>query len=116
MAGSNYHNLGAIAPSDLLEVSLNLSTGVNPLVASGTGIITMCYRMLLCVNGTGITVAFSNGTGATSAITGNMALSSGALVLPFDGNPWFTTSAGQPLVIVVAGTGSVAGRLYYLQT
>lgn len=118
MPGSNYVNTGCIS-SDFLSKPFNVAcgsaTGTTTLVAGSAGQRIFVYRALLTVDGTGPTpFTFADGT---AALSGSIYMTNvGINDMPFDGNPYFQTSIGNNLNLLISGiTGHVTGTLYYTQ-
>ena len=80
-------------------------------VASISGQIIRVYKLFLVVGGV-TNLTFQDGTTALSGALPFVANSS--IALNMDGNPWFTTTAGNAFNIGNSGSGvQVSGTVYY---
>lgn len=88
------------------------TSGDNNIVAGVTAKVIKAYRLYIVVGGaTNITIK-----DGSTALTGAMPFASnGSLVLDFSGIPWYTTSAGNALVINSSAAVQVSGRVEYTQ-
>lgn len=112
----NYAGIGQkLDGNGLTKVTVNISTATTTTVVALTAAQSIrVYRMLLnfaapqtmdirsSVAGSLIGAAMTFGTG-------------GWLVLDFDGEPWFVTTAGEALTFVTTTTGLVTGTVYYVK-
>lgn len=88
--------------------------GDNVLVAAVAGQVIRVYRLILVFAGA-CTVTIYNGA-AGAALTGAMSMSQyGSIVLDFDGEPWFTTTAGLAFVANLSAGVQMSGCVYYTQ-
>jgi len=79
--------------------------------AGTAGKIIRVYKLFIVVTGAS-NITFKDG-GSTS-LSGAMALAAnGAITLDMDGNPWFTTSAGNAFNINSSAATQVSGTVYY---
>ena len=92
--------------------SINLSVTGNP-IAAVTGQIIRVYRLFLTTAAAG-TLQFTDGT---TNFTGVMTTAAGVpLVLPMDGNAYFTCGKSNPFTITIAGgAGQTSGTVYFTQ-
>lgn len=112
MPGSGYTNIGPI-DGEFTEVIINQTNAATVALVSGvSGQKTRAYRFFVSASANTATVQFLDGT---TALTGAMTLNNSGLSVSFDGNPYFTTSSGNALNMIVGGAGTVGGRLYYKQ-
>ena len=94
-----------------LSINMGTASTVNAvaLVASQK---VRAYKLLLTAAGAQI-VTIQDGS---TALTGPIQMSSAnPLVLPMDGNPWFTTSAGNALNIAMTSAVNVSGAIWFTQ-
>ncbi len=102
-----------LQPSNLLT-PLRINTaasGVTQLVAAASGQTTRVHRMKLSVAGA-VIVQIRNG--ATVLEVFNFAGAGGNVILDFDGNPWYETSANTALNINLSAAVQVDGRVEYI--
>jgi hypothetical protein len=99
----------------LTSAAVNASAaGNNALVAAVAGQIIRVYRLLIVIAAAD-TMYFRDGA-AGAALTGLMSMSQyGSIVLDHDGEPWFTTSAGNAFVLNMTAGVQASGRIYYTQ-
>ena len=98
---------GTVIKATAVSFATTTATGQ---IASVTGSYIRVYKLFLTV-ATTMTLTFEDGT---TALSGAIDVTAGTpFVLPMDGNPWFTTSAGNPFTIVSGTSGQVSGVLYY---
>jgi hypothetical protein len=98
----------------LTEVKIDTaSSGDLALVAAVAGQTTKLYRIILVAAGA-TTITFKDGA---TALTGAMTLNAGgAIVLDFDGTPWFTGSANAAFNVNSSAAVQISGRAYYVQS
>lgn len=102
------------------EVAISFSaSGDNILVAGVPQEQVRAWQLFLVVSADTI-LTFKDG--AAINLTGPIAMkANGSIVLDFvrgsreASEPWFTTSAGNALILNQTGTAQVSGRLYYTQ-
>lgn len=89
------------------------STGNNTLISAATNQIIRVFKIFFVVGGTtNITMQ----DGASTALTGAMPfVANGAFVLDNSGTPWFTSSAGNAIVLNQSGAVQISGAVYYTQ-
>jgi len=87
------------------------STAATIAAPSGvTGQIIRVYKIFLVVGGA-TNITFQDGS---TALCGALPmLANGAISLPNDGTPWFTTSSGNAFNIANSGGAQVSGIVYY---
>lgn len=109
MAGAS---MQAIDGRNLTAASISLNAS-GAIIAGSTGVILRIYRMVIN-NVTAVTVQFQDG--ATN-LSGAISLpAAGLLVLPMDGNPWFTTSPGNAFNIALGSGVQISGMVYFTAT
>ncbi len=108
---------GAPAPSSYLtgSAAINFSTsGDNIIVAPVAGQTIRAFRLFFVVGGP-VSVTIKDGTG--TALTGPMPLSTnGSLTFDLSALPWFTTSAGNVLIVNTNAAVQVSGKVDYMQS
>lgn len=88
------------------------SSGALTAIAAVTGKVIQVYKIILVAAGT-TTVTMQDGA---TALTGAMSMAVGIpLILSFDGNPWFTTTAGNAFEISNGSAIQISGIVYYTQ-
>lgn len=103
--------------SQLTEIAINCAlNGDNTIVALTAAQTIRLYGFFLMA-GAAVNVKWKDGTAGTDfhpalALLGNGA----AWMLPRDGRPWFTTTAGLALVLNLSGAFQVSGRAYYTKS
>lgn len=89
------------------------SSGDNTLVSGTTSQTVRVYRLLLTAAGN-VNVKFKDG--ASTDLTAALTLQAGgAIVLDFDTEPWFVTSAGNGFVLNLSAAVQVSGRVWYVK-
>jgi hypothetical protein len=75
------------------------------------------YRYFFRV-GTALSLTMADGLGDSGPdLTGPMPLAAGDDVVgPYDGEPWFECSPGNPFVFYLASPAQVSGRIYFTRT
>lgn len=90
-----------------------VATGANTLVAGVGGQTIRVFKLFLVVSAA-TNLTFRNGA---TDLTGAMSMAAnGTIVLDFDGEPWFVTSAGSAFVLNQSGTAQVSGAIRYRQS
>lgn len=89
------------------------SSGDNTVIAAVSSKVIKVYKVVLVFAGAAnITIK----DGSSTALTGVMSmLANGSITLDNDGQPWFTTSASNALVMNISAGVQVSGRIYYTQ-
>lgn len=88
------------------------SSGDIAAVPAVAGQIIRVYRLLLVIGGT-TNITFKDGT---TALTGALPfVVNNQLLLPFDGEPWFTTSQSGQFTINGSQAVQVSGIVYFTQ-
>jgi hypothetical protein len=88
--------------------------GDNTLVAAVALQTVRVFRLFL-VAAAAVVIKFKDGAGTD--LTGPISLGAGGgIVLDFDGEPWFKTSAGNAFILNLSGAVQVSGRIYYQQS
>ncbi len=101
---------GAAALSSA-KIDLN-AAGQTALIAGVNGQVIRVYRLVFSVS-VDTTVKLQDGN---TDLTGFLTLKSGSgLTLDFDGEPWFTGTAGNALNINQSAGAQISGRIYYKQ-
>lgn len=108
-----------LAPPTLAQTTSALidvaSAGDNTLVAATAG-QTIRIHKLFFVCDAAVNIYFRNGT-AGAALTGTMKFGAGgSMVLDFDTDPWFVTSAGNAFVVNLSGAYGIRGKLHYTKS
>lgn len=103
------------APAELTSAPVSVSAaGDNVLVAGVAAQVVRIYRLFLVFDAD--VAAFFRDGAAGAAFSGSMAmLASGSITFDFDGEPWFTGTAGNAFVLNLGGVAQVSGRIYYTQ-
>jgi hypothetical protein len=104
-----------LAPAQLSSISFDNAAAAGDAVAVGaaSGQTTKVYRLLL-VAAAATTIVFKDGS---TVLTGPMALAANeAMVLDFDGEPWFTGSLNTNFIVNSSGAVQVSGRIYFIQS
>jgi hypothetical protein len=101
------------APYEVKRASISANTsGDNTLVAAVTDKRIRVVALFMTV-GTAGTARFESGT-SDGFLTGAITLAVGTpLVLPWNPNGWFETTAGALLNMILSGTLGAAGNLHY---
>lgn len=96
--------------SETVNFTTTGSVTVVPGIASQ---LIRIFRMFLVVSAaTNLTFEDSS-----TALTGAMNMTAnGAIILDFDGEPWFVTSSGNGFVINQSGSAQISGRIYFTQS
>lgn len=90
------------------------ASGDNVLVAAVANKVVKLYKILIVLEDAADVIFYDGAAG--TALTGAMSISAGgSIVLDFDGEPWFQTSAGNALVVNLSGASQCSGRAYYRQ-
>lgn len=111
-AGSKVNtNAGAAAlTSSVLSFS---ASGDNIAITRAVGTIKV-YRLILVV-GAASNLTFKNGAG--TSLSGAIPLvANEAIVLTFDGEPWYTTTGTNNFIINSSSAVQVSGTIYYLDS
>lgn len=88
------------------------ASGDTTAVAGAGGSVVRVYRLIL-VAAAATSLTFKDGT---TALTGAMSLAANeAMILDFDGEPWFTCGNGNSFTVNSSNAVSVTGRVYYTQ-
>ena len=99
----------------ILTAAINTaSSGDNTIVAAVSGEKVQVWKIFFWVNGT---VSVTIKDGASTSLTGAMAMvAQNEFYKRLDETiPWFTTTAGNALVINLSGAIQISGRVYYTQ-
>ena len=98
--------------SAFLEQTINFATsGNNDLIPAATDKQILLFRLLIVFE-SAVTIEFRDG--ATNALTGSMTFGAGGSIsLDEEDEPWFTTTAGNALVLNLDSAVQVSGRAYY---
>ena len=93
------------------KVTVSTATTVTP-VAAATGQQVQVYKVVL-TSTAAQTVDFQDNT---TSFVAPFSLAAGVpFILPFDGQPWFTTTAGNALKVVTSAATQTTMLIYYLQ-
>lgn len=104
---------GTVDGAFITALSVNIGTAsAVPIVAAVAGQRVRLYK--LCISAAAAqTVQFQDG--ATN-LTGAITLSTGQpMVLPMDGNPWFSSSVGNALNVTLSSAVNVSGAVWFTQ-
>lgn len=102
-----------VTVTNLSEVKIDTTSSSLTLVAGVSLQTARLYRVFLTADAA-TTITFKDGaTGLTGAIS---LAAAGSFVLDLQSEPWFTTSAGNSLVLTQSGSAQLSGRAYYLQS
>lgn len=106
------NRLDAPTAPRLTAAAINAAaSGDNTLVA-GTAAQTIRAFKLWLVAAAAVSIKFKDGAGTD--LHPAIALSAGgSMLLDFDGEPWFVTSAGNGLVLNLSTAAQVSGRIHY---
>jgi len=98
-------------PIDNKQLVSAVLSGTSTLgIAAVTKTIIRVYALFVSV-ATATTIEFEDGS---TGLSGAMTLASGIpLVLPFNGYPYFVTSAGNAFNVVPGGSVQTSGTIYY---
>lgn len=103
-----------VNPTDLTEVSIDFNASGDNNIVAGTALQTVRLWGLFFVVAADVNIRFKDGAG--SNLTGLMTMfGGGSFFLPFMTRPWFTTSAGNALILNLSGAVQVSGRAYYVK-
>ena len=106
------------APAQLLNAAINFSTaGQNIIITGAAGQIIRVFRIFFVVTTSG-SITFENGGPGAGFVALSGAIpfaANGSLVLDYEGEPWFTMSAGNNFVMDTGATtpGQVSGTVYF---
>lgn len=108
-------NFNTPTTDTLTNAAINASsTGDNVIVSTQSAQTVRVFRMYFVVSAA-TTITFKSGGG--TALSGAISLlANGAIVLDFDGEPWFLTTASQAFIINQTGTAQISGTIYYTQS
>jgi hypothetical protein len=120
VGGSGSHQqvtlLGYRFTTPLSEVSINAATnGDNTIVAAVVSQSVRLYRFFLMATGGAVNVKWKNGAGTDFHPALTLLGNGSGWQLDFDTLPWFTTTAGNALILNLSGAVQVSGRAYYVQ-
>lgn len=96
------------------ETVINITaSGTTPLIAGTVDQIGRLYRVVLVAT-SAVNLTFEDDT---TPLTGPIYLGAGgSFVLDFDGEPWFTTTAGNALNLSADANAQVSGRAYWIKS
>lgn len=101
--------------SDLTEAIVDAASSGDNTIVAGTGGQTIRVFKLFFVTDAAVNATIEDGAGGN--LTGTMVLRAGAaVVLDFDGEPWFTTASGGAFVINLSSAVGIRGRVYYTKS
>lgn len=98
-----------------LLTAASISTNATAAIIAGvTGTIIRVYRLFFTITTAAGTVSFTDGT---TTFTGAMTFAAGGgLILPMDGNPWFTCARGAGFTMTLSAAGQTSGAVYFTQS
>lgn len=101
--------------TDLTEIIVDAAGAGDNTIISGVAAQTIRIWKIFFVCDADVSVLFKDGAGIN--LTGLVAMkANGSVVLDFDGEPWFTASAGNAFIINLSGAFGIRGRCYYSQS
>jgi len=100
--------------SNLVAAAITSNGSTVAAVAGVTGTIIRVYKIFFTVAGA-TTLTFEDGSTALSGAV-NFAAAAGPVILPMDGQPWFTCGRGNTFNIANSGSVQISGTIYYTQT
>lgn len=97
------------------RVAINAaSSGDNTLIAAVVGQTIRVHKLFFVASGA-VNIKFKDG--ASSDLTpATPFYAGGGVVLDFDGDPWFVTTAGNAFVLNLSAAVQISGRIYYSQS
>lgn len=99
----------------LTRAALSISTAGDNTVVGGTALQTIRVHKLFLVCAASVNVTFKDG--ASTSLSGAMSFNAGSgLLLPFDTEPWFVTTAGNAFIINLGSAKQVSGVVYYTKS
>lgn len=102
-----------LAPALQSAIINSAAGGDLVIVAAVAGQSVRVYRLILfAITASNITMKDGAGTSLTGAMTIG---AGGSIQLPFDGEPWFTTTAGNSFIVNSSAAVQVSGRAYFVQ-
>jgi hypothetical protein len=87
------------------------ASGNNTLIAGSTGTVIRVWRLVLAPAAT-VLIQLLDGS---TVLFGPMTLVTSGLQLPFDSQPYVTTSPGNNLVLNLGGATQTGGAIYFTQ-
>jgi hypothetical protein len=113
--GSPVHvGFGTPANVTLSSSTIDFSASGATTVIPGIALQTIRVFQLFLVNSTATNLTLKDGS---TELAGPLTMTAnGSIVLDFNGEPWFQTSAGNGFVINQSGTAQISGRIYYQQS
>jgi hypothetical protein len=113
--GSVYTRSALQSTSALTSAAISFSSsGDNTIVSAGVGAVTTRVHRLFIVVAGATSITIKNGAGAS--LTGAMSLSAGgSIVLDFNQEPWFKTSAATAFIINSSAAVQVSGMVDYVK-
>lgn len=107
-------SLTAVTSAQLKRGSISFSaSGDNTVVSGVAGQLVRVFKVLFTV-GAASNITFKDGAG--TSLTGAIAYAANqGMVLDFDGEPWFATSAGNAFVMNQSAPAAVRGAVWYTQ-
>lgn len=97
------------------ELSVDISAaGDNVVIPAEVGRIISVYKVFL-VFAAAVDITPKDGVGGTPFSGDLEMLTSGSIVLDYDGYAWFTTTAGNDFVLSLSAMVNVSGRIYFTQ-
>jgi hypothetical protein len=114
-SGNQYTRAALQSTSALTSAAITFSSsGDNTVVSAGAGQVTTRVHRLFIVVAGATSITIKNGAGAS--LTGAMPLSAGgSIVLDFNQEPWFKTSAATAFIINSSAAVQVSGMVDYVK-
>lgn len=104
-------------PSSLKSAAININatTGENVIIAAvATAVITV-YQLILIPDAATL-LHFEDGAAGPDLDGQGFSMGiNGQLSLPFTGEPWLKTTAGNALILDQSGTAHIGGLIYFTQ-
>lgn len=112
-------NPGSVAtlPTTVLMARAAISTassGDNTIVGAVALQTIRIHKLIISYVASPVTLLFKDGA-STTLLTAPMN-TYGSIVLDFDGEPWFITTAGNAFIINLSAAVQIYGRAYYTQS
>lgn len=99
----------------LSSASINAAANGDNTLVAGVAAQTVRVFQLFLVTSANVNIKFKDGAGTD--LTAAMSMTKGgAMVLDFNGEPWFVTSAANAFILNLSAAQQVSGRIYYTQS
>lgn len=97
------------------SAAINFAASGDNTVVAGTASQTVRVHKLFLIATSAVNLKFKDG--ASTDLTPALPLQAGAgIVLDFDREPWFVTTAANAFVVNLSGAAQVSGRIYYTKS